>query len=371
MTKFRKKYNHLASLIILHFCLIALMACGIPVNNDGIAVTNEDIVATEDTASESVDESESIYDAGNVRTFISDTAKEQLRWENLKTSWPLSVYLDDLGRPVEYGLVTSPPSYTWYPDGKEMYQDEFANFFFSGPVWDENSVCVGISTLLDTILPDWTGETISAEGISTGGLGNVYWESPTGETTSYYVYDEDGVICKLPASNDGKSLLPDAPVLIQSKTADAIQGMMYSDSSQAPLSPELRIGEEWAVINQYAAKIGMSEEEIIAGIASGGPMVNRFNYNVYKDYVTEAEYSFGSGKCDFIYLTVDKAFPGFGDKKDGAAFIQEINSRTDWSGDFASYAYAFEDCAVYVLTDGDRNIFSDSSVIIREVSWPD
>jgi hypothetical protein len=175
----------------------------------------------------------------------------------------------------------------------------------------------------------------------------------------------------LPASNDGKSLLPDAAVLIQSKTADATRGMTYSDSSQTPLSPVLRIGEKWAVINQYAAKIGMPEEEIIAEIASGGPMVNRFNYNVYKDYVTEAEYSFSFGKCDFIYLTVDKVFPGFGDKKDGAAFIQEINLRTDWSGDLTSYAYAFEDCAVYVLTDGDRNIFSDSSVTVREVSWPD
>jgi hypothetical protein len=45
---------------------------------------------------------------------LSDAAKEQLRWENLKDSWPLSVYLNDLGRPVEYGLVISPPSYTWY-----------------------------------------------------------------------------------------------------------------------------------------------------------------------------------------------------------------------------------------------------------------
>jgi hypothetical protein len=298
---------------------------------------------------------------------LSDAAKEQLRWENLKTTWPLSVYLDDIGRPVEYGLVISPPSYTWYPDGKEIYQDEFTNFFFSGPVWGENSVCVGISALLDTILPDWTGEMISTEGILTGGLGNVRWESPAGEETSYYVYDEAGVICKLPASNDGKSLLPDAAVLIQSKTADAIRSMTYSDSSQTPLSPELRIGEEWAVINQYAAKIGMPEEEIIAEIAEGGPMVNSFNYNVYKDFMTEAEYSFSSGKCDFIYLTVDKVFPGFDARKDGAAFIQEINLRTSWSGDFAAYTYRFEDCIVYVFTDGDRNIFSDDSVIVRKV----
>lgn len=349
--------------VTISFCSLAAGCNALAPNEDaadkGTAPETEalDVTAEFDESGFGADAAES----------LSDAAKEQLRWENIKDTWPLSEYLDGLGHSVEYGLVVSPPTYTWYPDGTEKYSDGRATFLFSGPVWDENSVCVGISVYFDEILPDWTGETISEERMLRGDLGNIRWESASGEEPAHYVYEEGDLIFKLPASDEGKNLLTGSAISILRADAEAFEGSFDLQWRGKPLDPSLRVGEKWDAINKYAAKIGMSEEDIIAEIASGGPAVNDFGYNVYRDYATGDEYAFGSGECSFIYLTVEKVFPGFGARKEGADFLREINLQASWSDyEFAAYDYTFEDCTVYVFTDGDRNVASDYPVIVRD-----
>jgi hypothetical protein len=352
--------------IILNLILLICTACGTSANNDDIVVADGNADMTKDSVvmPEFVDKNESEYNVGDVSAPISDATKERLRWENLKTSWPLSEYLDGLGHSVEYGLAVSPPTYTWYPDGTEKYSDGRAIFLFSGPVWEKGSVCVGISVCFDEILPDRIEETISKEEMLNGELGNISWENANGEHISYYVYEDAGIVCKLPASVDGKKLLWDETILIQNEDANVFRDMPCDNPSRdMPLPLSLRTDDKWNVVNRYVAKLGLPKDEIVAEIASGGEEINALNHNVYRDYDSGVEYFFDAEICDSIYLTFDKAFPYF-DAPLGTDFLEDINLRAFWGYDYASYIYTFEDCSVMVFTDGDRIVYPESFVII-------
>jgi hypothetical protein len=181
-------------------------------------------------------------------------------------------------------------------------------------------------------------------------------------------------IFKLPASDDGKRLLPNGIVSLQSKGAEVFHGLPYSDSQRdEPLLPTLRVGSKWESINRYAAEVGVLKEEITTRKELVGPEENRFGYNVYRDVFTGDEYSFDSdNQCDFIYLTVDKVFSDIKMEMPGAEFIETMNLRVDWSVDSALYAYIFEDCTVYIFTDIDRNISRNKDVIFKQTDvFPD
>jgi hypothetical protein len=296
----------------------------------------------------------------------------QLAWENLKTGWPLCDYINDIGEPPG-GLGVFANRYTWYPDGAETSTDETANFMFSGPIWEEGSVCVEIAIPFEEVVRDWEDGALTVDAMMKMDPGIVRWVPAGGGEKAYFAYDDAdaGITLKLYSDESGSRLLADESVrLRQTGLVKPYTAGNYNFERYEPLHSGLRTGPMWAGVNEYGALLGADIDEISACIEHGGFEENDFGYTVYRDYGNGDEYGFAGyteGKCDYIYLTAEKVLEGFSGIKSGHDFLSEMGLRAEWSEYLGPlFEYPFTDYKVYFFTDTERNIYPESKVIIRK-----
>jgi hypothetical protein len=260
--------------------------------------------------------------------------------------------------------------YAWFPDGSEEVEDyeERWHLVFSDSVWAPGSTCVGIAVHFNVAFPDWGDETISVASVEKVLNDGTTWIGPDRTGIPYYSIPNDIGVLKVFTNQDGTKLLTDKPILLQEEDRE-LTPPTHKDRVNPAIS---RNGPLWSGINTFTERLKKPQTEIMPDSDKITILDGRYGPE-YSYIGSEATYQFDTdNNCDLISIPADELFQYLrhGDM-DGETFVKEMDLCVTWGysdgvGQYL-YHYAFEDCMVMILSNGEsRNITKDSVVIVKE-----
>lgn len=211
-----------------------------------------------------------------------------------------------LGSTSLHLLLETISHYGHYPDGEEFlcWGWESQNYYlFDRPALDPEALAVAVLYMhpdgltLDTVMADFASSLSYQEETP---LGHPCYTTAIGDVEAWFLLEENSLWAVLLS-------LPEAEL-------PSMDGVLRALEETAPLSPDLRTGLGWEVINAAVPALGKSLEDLYIDIPQLEPWAGQLGHYYYDDIYRDPETGFcyicqDDYPCSSVWIPASSAFP--------------------------------------------------------------